>query len=147
MQSGGLNDTTLQEKLRATGLLNGCSVRCKQEVVMKLTSVKSMVMKGVTVGLVAGAIALAAPAKAQAQQFAVGVQFGSPAYAPGYGYDSPRDYYARQRYAELCRQRAFEAQQAYARQQAFDRFGYEHGDRDRDRRDRDDHHDWDRDRR
>ena len=112
---------------------------------MKLASVKSMLAKGVTVGLVAGAIALAAPAKAQAQQFAVGVQFGSPAYGPSYGYDSPRDYYARQRYAELCRQRAFEAQQAYARQQAFDRFGYEHGDRDR--RDHGDHRDWDRDRR
>jgi hypothetical protein len=125
---------------------------------MKLTSVKSMLMKGVTVGLVAGAVALAAPAKAQAQQFAVGVQFGSP----GYGYVVPGDYYARQRYEELCRQRAFEAQQAYARQQAwaqheawerheaferqeaYGRFGYEHGDRDRDRRDHDDHRDWDR---
>jgi hypothetical protein len=109
-------------------------------------------MKGVTVGLVAGAVALAAPAKAQAQQFAVGVQFGSPAY----GYDVPRDYYARQRYEELCRQRAFAAQQAYARQQAwaqheaferqeaYGRFRDEHRDRDRDRRDRDDHRDWDR---
>src|SRR5258708_33755459 len=84
-------------------VVNGGSVRGKQEVVMKLTSVKSMVMKGVTVGLVAGAVALAAPAKAQAQQFAVGVQFGSP----GYGYVAPGDYYARQRYEELCRERAF----------------------------------------
>jgi hypothetical protein len=132
---------------------------------MKLTSVKALVAKSLTVGLLAGAFVLAAPAKANAQQFAVGVQFGSP----GYGYDSPRDYYARQRYEELCRQRAFEAQQAYARQQAwaqheawerheaferreawerqqaFGRFGYERGDRDRDRRDRDDHHNWDRD--
>jgi hypothetical protein len=99
---------------------------------MKLTSVKSMVMKGVTVGLVAGAVALAAPAKAQAQQFGVGVQFGSP----GYGYVAPRDYYARQRYEELCRQRAFAAQQAYARQQAWERHeAFEHRDRDRDHRD------------
>jgi hypothetical protein len=104
-------------------------------------------MKGVTVGLVAGAVALAAPAKAQAQQFAVGVQFGSPVY----GYDGPRDYYARQRYEELCRQRAFAAQQAYARQQAWAQHeawerheAFEHRDRDRDRRDRDDHRDWDR---
>ena len=97
-----MNDTTLWEKLRATGGVNGCSVRCKQEVVMKLTSVKSMIAKGVTVGLLAGAVALAAPAKAEAQQFAVGVQFGSPAY----GYCSSGDYYARQRYEELCRQRA-----------------------------------------
>jgi hypothetical protein len=112
---------------------------------MKLTSVKSMVMKGVTVGLVAGAVALAATVKAQAQQFAVGVQFGSPAY----GYDVPRDYYARQRYEELCRQRAFAAQQAYARQQAWARQearehheAFEHRDRDRH-----DHRDWDHDRR
>src|SRR5580693_7873302 len=115
---------------------------------MKLTSVKSMVMKGVTVGLIAGAFALGAPAKAQAQQFAVGVQFGSPSY----GYAAPGDYYARQRYEELCRERAFAAQQAYARQQAwaqheaFERHeAFEY--RDRDRRDRDDHRDWDRDRR
>jgi hypothetical protein len=131
---------------------------------MKLTNVKSMLMKGVTVGLVAGAVAVAAPAKAQAQQWAVGVQFGSP----GYGYAAPADYYARQRYEELCRERAFAAQQAYARQQAwaqheawerqqawaqheawerqqaYGRYGYEHGDRDRDRRDRDDRRDWDR---
>jgi hypothetical protein len=152
--TGPEDDTTPEQKLRATGAMNGCSVRCKQEVVMKLTSVKSMVMKGVTVGLIAGAFALAAPAKAQAQQFAVGVQFGSP----GYGYAAPGDYYARQRYEELCRQRAFAAQQAYARQQAwaqreaFERHeaierqeAYGRGyDRDRDRRDHDDHRDWDR---
>jgi hypothetical protein len=127
---------------------------------MKLTNVKALVAKSLTVGLLAGAFVLAAPAKADAQQFAVGVQFGSPSY----GYDNPRrDYYARQRYEELCRQRAFEAQQAYARQQAwaqheaferreawerqqaFGRFGYERGDRDRDRHDRDDHRNWDRD--
>jgi hypothetical protein len=119
---------------------------------MKLTSVKSIIAKGVTVGLLAGAVALAAPAKAQAQQFAVGVQFGSP----GYGYDASNDYYARQRYEELCRERAFAAQQAYARQQAwaqheawerqqaYARYAYGYRDHDRDRRDRDDHRDWDR---
>jgi hypothetical protein len=114
---------------------------------MKLSSVKSMVRKGVTVGLVAGAVVLAAPPKAQAQQFAVGVQFGSPSF----GYYNSGDNYARQRYEELCRQRAFAAQQAYAPQQvwarheAFERqeaFAY----RDRDRHDRDDHRDRGRDR-
>ena len=106
---------------------------------MKLTSVKSMMAKGVTVGLLAGAIALAAPAKAEAQQFAVAVQFGSPAY----GYVAPGDYYARQRYEELCRERAFAAQQAYAREQARAQHeAWEH--RDRDRRFRDDRRDWDR---
>jgi hypothetical protein len=132
---------------------------------MKLTNVKALIAKSLTVGLLVGAFVLAVPAKADAQQFAVGVQFGSPSY----GYDSPRDYYARQRYEELCRQRAFAAQQAaYARQQAwaqqeaferheawerqqsYNRFD---GDRDRgwrdrdDHRARDDHRDWDRDRR
>jgi spore germination protein YaaH len=110
---------------------------------MKLTSVKSMVMNSLTVGLVAGAVALAAPAKAQAQQFAVGVQFGSPAY----GYGVPADYYARQRYEELCRQRAFAAQQAYARQQArvqHDAWERHEAFQYRDRRDRNDHRDWDR---
>src|ERR1700759_1242759 len=103
------DDTTPCQKLRATAVVNGCSVRCRQEVVMKLTNAKAMIAKGVTVGLLAGAGALAVPATAQAQQFAVGVQFGSP----NYGYVAPADYYARQRYEALCRQRAFEAQQAY----------------------------------
>jgi hypothetical protein len=118
---------------------------------MKLTSIKTLVVKGLTAGLLAGAFVLAAPAKANAQQFVVGVQFGSPNYGYGYGYDNPRDYYARQRYEELCRQRAFAAQQAYARQQAWAqheaferREAFEY--RDRDRRDRGHHRDWDRDR-
>jgi hypothetical protein len=132
---------------------------------MKLTNVKALIATSLTTGLLAGAFVLTAPAKANAQQFAVGVQFGSPSYGDGYGYDSTRDYYARQRYEELCRQRAFAAQQAYARQlawaqheawerhearerqQAFGRFGYEYRGRDRDRGGRDDHRDWDRDRR
>jgi hypothetical protein len=54
---------------------------------MKITNVKAMVAKGVTVGLLAGAFVLAAPAKADAQQFAVGVQVGYPQY--GY-YDHVR---------------------------------------------------------
>jgi hypothetical protein len=102
-----------------------------------------MVAKGLTFSLIAGAIALTAPAKAQAQQFAVGVQFGSP----GYGYGVPADYYARQRYEELRRERDFAAQEAYARQRAWAQHeawerheAFEH----RDRRDRDDHRDWDR---
>src|SRR5436305_14683502 len=114
---------------------------------MKLTSVKSMVLKGLTVGVVAGAVALAAPVKAQAQQWAVGVQFGSPSY----GSYAPADYYARQRYEELCRERAFAAQQAYARQQAWARRqawarheALERRDRDKDWRYPDDRRDWDR---
>jgi hypothetical protein len=47
---------------------------------MKITNVKAMVAKGVTVGLLAGAFVLAAPAKADAQRFVVGVQVGYPHY-------------------------------------------------------------------
>jgi hypothetical protein len=67
---------------------------------MTITNVKAMVAKGVTVGLLAGAFALAVPAKADAQQFAVGVQVGYPHY--GYGYYGP-DYYARLRFDEARR--------------------------------------------
>ena len=57
------------------------------------------------------------PAKADAQQFAIGVQIGTPVYN-GY-YNGYNDFYARQRYEQIRRQQAFEAQQAYARQQAW----------------------------
>jgi hypothetical protein len=62
---------------------------------MKITSVKAMVAKGVTVGLLAGAFVLAAPTKADAQQFVVGVQVGYPHY----GY-ARRDYYDHVRFEQ-----------------------------------------------
>ncbi|MGD0442379.1 MAG: hypothetical protein ABSA39_00445 [Edaphobacter sp.] len=50
---------------------------------MKLANVKSMMMKCVTVGLVVGAVALAAPAKANAATVVIGV--AAPYYGrPGY---------------------------------------------------------------
>ena len=64
---------------------------------MKLTNVKAMVAKVFTVGLLAGAFAIAAPTKADAQ-VAFGVRVGpvavyhrppvyvGPAYPYGYGY-------------------------------------------------------------
>jgi hypothetical protein len=61
---------------------------------MKITNVKAMVAKGVTIGLLAGAFALAAPAKAEAQ---VVVQVGYPHYVYG------PDYYARLRFDEARR--------------------------------------------
>ncbi len=79
---------------------------------MKLTSVKAMVAKAMTVGMLAGAFVLATPAKAQAQQFGVGVQVGYPAY----GYS--RNYYERLRF-ERERRDAFLRQQAWERQQAW----------------------------
>ena len=114
---------------------------------MKLTSVKSMLIRGVTVGVLAGAVVLTAPAKAEAQQFAVGVQFG----APGYGYYAPGDYYARQRafaaQQAWAQHEAWDRHEAFERQEAYGRFAYGRGDHDRDRHDHDDHRDWDRDRR
>ncbi len=88
---------------------------------MKLTSVKAMVAKAMTVGMLAGAFVLATPAKAQAQQFGVGVQVGYPPY----GYS--RDYYERLR-CERERREAFLRQQAWERQQA--RFRHEAWERD-----------------
>jgi len=81
------------------------------------TRIKSMLKKTMAVGLVASALSLAGAAKAEAQQWSVGVQFGTPVYgyAPGY-YAS--DYYARQRY-ERERREAFKRRQAWLRQQAW----------------------------
>ena len=77
---------------------------------MKLTNVKAMVAKMFTVSLLAGAVVLAAPTKAQAQ-VRVGVviappvrfgpvyaapvfggYYGRPVYGPRYGWDH-RDFY------------------------------------------------------
>ncbi|WP_158944651.1 hypothetical protein [Granulicella sp. S190] len=84
---------------------------------MKITNVKAMVAKGVTVGLLAGAFVLAAPAKAQAQQFAVGVRVGYPQY--GYGYYGP-DYYARLRFEQERRHAE------WVRAHEFQRYHYDH---------------------
>ena len=85
------------------------------------TQIKSMLKKTMAIGLVAGAIALTGAVKAEAQQWAVGVQFGAPVYgyAPGYGPDYyGSDYYARNRY-EHARREAFERRQAWLRQQEW----------------------------
>jgi hypothetical protein len=78
---------------------------------MKITNVKAMVAKGVTVGLLAGAFVLAAPAKADAQQFGVAVQVGYPHY---YGLD----YYARLRFEEQRRH------EEWVRAHEFGRYHY-----------------------
>jgi len=85
---------------------------------MKLTNVKAMVVKAMTVGMLAGAFILAAPVKAQAQGFGVRVQVGYPPYS--------RDYYERLRF-ERERRDAFLRQQAWLRHQALERdhrYGY-----------------------
>ncbi len=83
---------------------------------MKITNVKAMVIKGVTVSLLAGAFAMAAPAKAQAEQFAVGVRVG----APYYGYYGP-DYYARLRIEQERRRH-----EEWVRAHQFDHYRNDH---------------------
>ena len=81
---------------------------------MKIATIKSLAAKFAITGLAAGAFLLASPAQSQAQQFAVGVQFGHPAYVvdrDDYRYD--RDYRAREEFRE------HEAREAYARRQAY----------------------------
>jgi hypothetical protein len=69
---------------------------------MKIATVKSLAAKLAITSLAVGAFFLASPAKSQAQQFAVGVQFGHPTYV------ADRDDY-----------REHEQREAYARQQAY----------------------------
>ncbi len=85
---------------------------------MKLTNVKAMVVKAMTVGMLAGAFILLAPAKAQAQAVGVRVQIGYPPYS--------RDYYERLRF-ERERRDACLRQQAWFRHPAWERdhrYGY-----------------------
>lgn len=78
---------------------------------MKLSGVKAMVGKVMAISLVAGAFALAAPGKAEAQQFGLGERIG-PSYNDGGrwdGYDRTR--YERQREA-IAQHEAWERHQA-----------------------------------
>jgi hypothetical protein len=84
---------------------------------MKITNVKAMVAKGVTVALLAGAFAMVAPIKAEAQQFAVGVRVGYPVYARGY---YGPDYYARLRIEQERRHAE------WVRAHERDRYRYDH---------------------
>jgi hypothetical protein len=114
---------------------------------MKSANVKftKLVVKVMTVGLLAGAFVMAAPKKAEAQGFAVGVQLGYPQYDY-----SHRGYYERERFEHerreaFARQQAFEREQAFERQQAWARHeAWEHRSRDWDR-ERDDRFRGDRD--
>jgi hypothetical protein len=62
---------------------------------MKISNIKVMVAKGAMFGLLASAFVLAAPAKADAQQFAIGVQVGYPQYD-----HARRDYYDHVRFEQ-----------------------------------------------
>ena len=81
---------------------------------MTISNVKAIVAKVMTVGLLAGAFALAAPTKAQAETF-VAVGVGYPHYGnPGF--------FEFQRREEFRRHEAFVRHEEFLRAQEFDRF-------------------------
>jgi len=111
---------------------------------MKIANAKGLVTKGMMVVLAAGTVMFAGAAKAQAQQFAVGVQLGQPAYGvPAYAYDrdgyrNRDDYrYGRDdyrynrddRWQEEAREREqreeFARRQAYIRQEQHERWEHQ----------------------
>jgi hypothetical protein len=87
---------------------------------MKIANVKGMIAKGMMAAMVAGALMVASPAKAEAQGFAVGVRFGHPVPAPVFVPAYPRyDRFA------FERREAFLRHEEWARAHRFDRrFGY-----------------------
>jgi hypothetical protein len=97
---------------------------------MKIANVKGMIAKGMMAAMVAGTLLAVSPAKAEAQQFAVGVQVGQPAY----GYDhrdgsDRRDQFERRqemlRREEFARREAFLRHEEWVRAHRFDRpYGY-----------------------
>jgi hypothetical protein len=82
---------------------------------MKSTNVKAMVTKVMTVGLLAGAFVMAAPAKADAQQFGAVVEVGYP-----HNDYSRRAFYERQR-IEQERREAIRRHDEWVRAHRFDR--------------------------
>ena len=83
---------------------------------MKSTNVKSLIAKVMTVGLLAGAVVLAAPAKAEAQGVAFGVQVGYPHYD-----------YSRRDYFEFQRREAIRRHEEFVRRQEWERAHRFHG--------------------
>ncbi len=103
----------------------------------KVGNVKGLVAKVLTVGLLAGAVAMAAPQKAEAQE--VYFQSGYGYAQDGYGRGG---YYERERAEECRRQEEFARRQAWAREREFrherwDRRDFDHDRFDRGRYDRD----------
>lgn len=103
-------------------------------------SVKAFVLKATAAAALAGAVLVAAPTKAQAQQFAVGVQFGAPAYGPAYGYENDHRRWEREQ-AAIAREQAWQQHEAWEQHERWER---REASRDWNRRDWDRHQDWDR---
>ena len=79
---------------------------------MKIANVKGMVAKVLTVGFLAGAIAMVAPTKAQAQEVFIG----------GPGPYARHDFYERERIEAFRRHEAFERRQEVFRDREFRHF-------------------------
>jgi hypothetical protein len=75
---------------------------------MKSTNVKALVAKVMTVGLLAGAFVMAAPAKADAQQFGAVVAVGYPHYD-----------YSRRDYVEFQRREAIRRHDEWVRHEEW----------------------------
>jgi hypothetical protein len=118
---------------------------------MKTANAKGLAVKGMLGAVAMGAIFFAGAAKAQAQGFAVGVQFGEPAYygqtypqaayygAPGYyDGDGRRDAFIRhEQHEAMERREAYIRHEQWEHSRDFDRDGRRF-DRDDRRFDRDD---------
>jgi hypothetical protein len=95
---------------------------------MKITNVKAMVAKMFTVGLIAAAVAIAAPTKAEAQ-VSFGIHVGAaPYYPPAYGRPVAPvpvyGFYGQSYYGhgyEFDRREAFERHEAFERSRYWDR--------------------------
>lgn len=82
---------------------------------MTIANLKGIVAKVLTVGVLAGAVVMAAPTKAQAQAVFVGD-----------GYNARHNFYERERIEAFRRHEAFERRQAFLRDREFRRFNHNH---------------------
>jgi hypothetical protein len=82
---------------------------------MTRKGMKAMVAKAMAVGMLAGAVAIFAPAKAQAQQVVFNAQFGRPAVVV----DARHDYFERERIAEMQRREAIRRHEEWLRAHRF----------------------------
>jgi len=82
---------------------------------MKLANIKAMVAKLLAVGVLAGAVVIAAPTKAQAQEVFIGV--GGP-YAR-------HNFYERERIEAYRRHEEFERRREFIRHEEFRRFEHD----------------------
>lgn len=104
---------------------------------MTIANVKGLVAKFMLTGLAATAFTVVSPTKADAQQFAVGVEFGHPAYVADRddrgdyrqdrdGYRIDRDDYRRhQELRERQEREEFLRRQEYLRHEQWERFHHD----------------------